>query len=774
MLAGHLTGSIDLVARVRHEDGVDRFVVSDYKSNRLATRGVTPTAAHFRPDQLPAAMAEHHYPLQALLYSAALHRYLRWRLGGYDPAVHLGGIGYLFVRGMVGPDTPTTDGVPNARLRLAALGRARRWPVGSARRLCRNGIDMRPTDTRTPVLPVGTAALAPFVAAGILHEAGVQVAGAVARAVSGTSAEVLLATALCVRALEFGHVCVVLNDVAGTVAVEAQDNQTGPGNNAEPTAAIDDLPWPDPAGWAEALRSSDAVTVRDPDSGDATGPVDEGLIRPLVFDGERVYLERYWRYERQVGDLLLKQSDAHPHATEAEEAAIDTVLDQFFGPQNQDQPDLQRLGARVALTRRVAVLAGGPGTGKTHTVARILAALHQLAIDDSRPLQVALAAPTGKAAARMTEAVHQAVASADMPEASSQPLLANEAGTIHRLLGYRDGISFRHDRTNPLPHDVVVIDETSMVALPLMARLLEALRPDARVVLVGDPFQLASVEAGTVLGDIVGPATDLNATPDGPLADNIVVLQRIHRFAADSAIAALADAVRSGDADWAIEILSDSGSDDVQWIEPADRKAFGQLRHMVVSGAAEVARAASVGDAGDALDRAADLKVLCGTRFGPLGSYAWRDHLEHQLPKLVHGLSTDRGYYVGRPVIITRNDYITGVFNGDTGIVIRDDERTVVAMLGPDGIRLVPPSQLTAVETWWAMTIHKSQGSEFTHAVVSLPDARSRVLTRELLYTGITRGKDKVTLLATEAALRRAIDNPVARASGLRARLWNH
>lgn len=644
---------------------------------------------------------------------------------------------------------------------------------------------MRLDDTGAPLLPAGTAALVPFVEAGILHEAEVQVAGVVARTVTGTADETLLATALCVRALQLGHVCVVLDEVAGTVAVEAQGDQPGPDDDAEPTRSIDDLSWPDPAVWAEVLRNSDAVTVRDPDSGLATGSVDEGVIRPLVFDGGRVYLERYWRYERQVGDLLLDQSDGHsdgstdhPDLTGADNpasadgATIDAVLDQFFGVGDADRTDLQRLGARVALTRRITVLAGGPGTGKTHTVARLLAAFHQLAALDGQPLQVALAAPTGKAAARMTEAVHQAVASADLPEASIRPLLSNEAGTIHRLLGYRDGVSFRHDRTNPLPHDVVVVDETSMVALPLMARLLDALRPDARLVLVGDPFQLASVEAGSVLGDVVGPATDPDATLDGPLADNIVVLQRVHRFAADSAIAALADAVRSGDADRAIEVLGDSGAGDVEWVDPDDRRAFGRLRDTVVAGAAEVARAAREGAAGDALDRAVDLKVLCGTRFGPLGSYAWRDHLERQLPQLVDGLSTDRGYYIGRPVIIIRNDYITGVFNGDTGIVVRDDDRTVVAMPGPDGIRLVLPSQLAAVETWWAMTIHKSQGSEFAHAVVSLPDERSRVLTRELLYTGITRGKDKVTVVATEAALRRAIGNPVARASGLGARLW--
>jgi len=634
---------------------------------------------------------------------------------------------------------------------------------------------MRISGINAPVLPPRTSALAPFMQAGILHEAEIQVAGVVARTVPDTSSEVLLATALCVRALQLGHVCVVLNEVADTVAFETQGEQAIPDDDAVPSLAVADLAWPDPAHWAKSLAASAAVTVRDPVSGEATGTVDTGLIRPLVFDGERVYLERYWRYERQVGDLLVNQSDSSADHGETPEQnqAVNTVLDQFFGVEDPQHLDLQRLGAQVALTRRITVLAGGPGTGKTHTVARLLAALNQLAVNEGRPLQVALAAPTGKAAARMTEAVHQAIASADMDEATAQPLLANEAGTIHRLLGYRDGVSFRHDRTNPLPHDVVVVDETSMVALPLMARLLDALRHDARVVLVGDPFQLASVEAGAVLGDVVGPTIHADADVDGPLADSIVVLQRVHRFAADSAIAALADAVRSGNADQAIDVLNDQGSDDVQWIDPADRKSLSQLRQMVVSGAVAVATAAREGEAADALGRAVDLKVLCGTRFGPLGSYAWRDHLERQLPNLVQGLSTDRDYYIGRPVIITRNDYITGVFNGDTGIVVQHNDRTVVAMPGPDGIRLVLPSQLSAVETWWAMTIHKSQGSEFAHAIVSLPDANSRVLTRELLYTGITRGKKQVTVVATEASLRQAINSPVSRASGLRNRLWN-
>jgi exodeoxyribonuclease V alpha subunit len=305
-----------------------------------------------------------------------------------------------------------------------------------------------------------------------------------------------------------------------------------------------------------------------------------------------------------------------------------------------------------------------------------------------------------------------------------------------------------------------------------MARLLDALRPTARLVLVGDPFQLASVEAGAVLGDIVGPASADTEPPVGTLADNIAVLRRVHRFAADSDIAALADAVRVGDGDRAIGVLRDPRAAEVTWIDPEDLSAVRRLRDDVTARAAESVRAALSGDTQTALDRAGETKILCGTRFGPHGSRAWQDRFERALPRLVDGMSTSRRFYVGRPVIITRNDYITGVFNGDTGIVVNDDDRPVVALPGPEGVRTLLPSQLDDVETWWAMTIHKSQGSEFDHAVVSLPHAGSRILTRELLYTAVTRGREQVTVVAAEAALRTAIDRPVARASGLQARLW--
>ncbi|MGI9646355.1 MAG: AAA family ATPase, partial [Ilumatobacteraceae bacterium] len=406
------------------------------------------------------------------------------------------------------------------------------------------------TDTTIPpLLPAGTADLGPFVAAGVLDEAAIQVAGAIGRAVPATSPSVLLAAALCVRGLTQGHVCIVLADAAATTDAEDRARMRDD-LDIDP---ILDLPWPDPASWAGELAASDAVTVHDADhpQGHAS-TADPAVLRPLVFDGDRVYLERYWRYERQVGDLLLAQAETPDEPGSAAEA-VDQVLDHLFDIEDGDEHDLQRAGARSAIDRRLTVLAGGPGTGKTHTIARALAAILQLVPDDGRPPEIALAAPTGKAAARMSEAIHQAVGDADLPEPIADRLRSMEAQTIHRLLGWAPGVAFRHDSTNPVPHDLVVVDETSMVALPLMARLLDALRPEARLVLVGDPYQLASVEAGAVLGDVVGPVRSAGPVT-GPLSDSIVLLERVHRFGTDSVIAWVADARRDRDADRAIEV----------------------------------------------------------------------------------------------------------------------------------------------------------------------------------------------------------------------------
>lgn len=603
-----------------------------------------------------------------------------------------------------------------------------------------------------PLLHPDTAVLVPFVDAGVLDASAVHVADAIARSVGGVEPEVLIGAALAARAPRFGHICVVPAEVAGSIVI---DDALLP--------AFDTLPWPDPSHWAALLAASPAVRCSDQRPGDVT--------LPLVWDGARLYLERYWRFEQNVADDLLRRAGTVGGLT-TPSAELDTILDAFFGPVDPLSPDRQRAAAQCALTRRLAVVAGGPGTGKTRTIARLLAAAHQVALARGQTLDVALAAPTGKASARMTEAVHSEIEMAGLPEDVADALHGTAATTLHRLLGLRRSGKPRHDRFNPLPHDMVVVDETSMVSLPLMARLLDAVRPDATLVLVGDPFQLMSVEAGAVLGDIVGPAATEAA--EGPISADFVLLERVHRFGSDSAIAALADAIRTGDADRAVDLLRHDTTNQLGWVDDDGTNGGGidLLHREAAATAVKVVGAAHAGDAEAGLRLASDLKVLCATRLGPLGVYRWSDRIEALVARQVPEVGNGRRWYVGRPIIVTSNDYLNRLFNGDIGLVVAGDNGTVVAFPDPSGIRELAISQLGDVETWWAMTIHKSQGSEFRRVIVTLPPPPSPILTRELLYTAVTRAKEQVTLVATESSLRTAIGRPVARASGLGPKLW--
>jgi exodeoxyribonuclease V alpha subunit len=415
--------------------------------------------------------------------------------------------------------------------------------------------------------------------------------------------------------------------------------------------------------------------------------------------------------------------------------------------------------------RRLAVVAGGPGTGKTTTVARIAALLAEQAREAGVPIPlIALAAPTGKAAARLEEAVHDEARKLDVADDVRAALLGLEASTLHRLLGRRRGSHsrFRHHRGNRLPHDVVVVDETSMVSLSLMARLVEAVRPDARLVLVGDPGQLSSIEAGAVLGDIVGPATGAG----------IVVLDRVHRFG--GGIASLAGAVRDGDADVALAVLREAPAG-VTWIEsdPAEGDGLHMIRRRAVDAGRAVFHAARDGDAEAALQALGAFRLLCVHRRGPYGVAAWGAQIEGWLTADVAGFSADERWYAGRPLLVTENDYALRLYNGDTGVVVQaDDGRTTAAFERRGEVMQVSPSRLDAVDTVHAMTIHKAQGSQFGTAAVLLPDRASRLLTRELLYTAITRAREELILAGTEDAVRAAVERPVARASGLRELLW--
>lgn len=633
-------------------------------------------------------------------------------------------------------------------------------------------------------LPPGAAPLAPYVAAGIFDHYEVHLVACVARRHPGIEGEVALALALAARAPRFGHVCTSLTAAALPVAAADGD-----------APAVTSLPWPAPEPWERALRSSPLVA-------DAEGDERQPLL-PLVWDRDRLYVQRLWHDELQVADELRRRGrDGHdPDVTglpTLDDAADEHLLDLLFGGAGGavaggsgesrfagegSGPDRQRLAALRGLRHRISIIAGGPGTGKTHTVARVLAATYLSEAREGRRPSVALAAPTGKAANRMSEAVAAAVGGLARAGAIdgvlAEQLMATPAVTLHRLLGARGDATLLHDRHHPLPHDLVIVDETSMVSLSMLAALVSALRPDARLLLVGDPSQLTSIEAGTVMSDLVGPnhadgddggEGNRPAMAEGVLAGRVTVLDRVHRYAADSGIASLATAIREGRADDAVELL-DSGAADVRWVRPEDAVAVDAVAAEVVAYGVDMVAAASLGDAAEALDLGARAKVLCAVRRGPYGRSAWSDRIR----AAVLGQTWVRGrrrWYLGRPIMVTANDPINRLFNGDVGVTVEDDGRLAVAMRDGERVRLLAPAQFDQVDEWWAMTIHKSQGSEFSHAVIVLPDAGSPILTRELLYTGVTRARDRLTMVAGEDSVRAAVGRPVARASGLAERLW--
>jgi exodeoxyribonuclease V alpha subunit len=617
--------------------------------------------------------------------------------------------------------------------------------------------------------------LRPFNHVGVLSAADVHVAVRLAELGGDDDPSVALAAALAVRGPRLGHVYVDLATIPDTATVDSDE-----------PVDLSALPWPATDDWTGRLGASALVTV---------GEDDPASGRPLRLVGTWLYLDRYWREERQIAADLLALSDAPP-----EDVRVDVLADGLGRLFAEQDDGTQRLAAAAAVLQRFAVVAGGPGTGKTTTVASIVALLaEQAAAAGSALPLVALAAPTGKAAARLEEAVHQEAAKLAVDDTVRDQLAAQNASTLHRLLGWRpDSQSrFRHNRANRLPHDVVVVDETSMVSLSLMAKLVEAVRPEARLVLVGDPGQLTSIEAGAVLGDIVGPASDgllmgtqardrLSAAtgrnlaageppPGASIGDGIVVLDRVHRFG--GGITAVAEAVRRGDADAVIEALA-AASDDVTWIpadvaDPTAQAELAPIREEAVAAGRTVIEAARAREATEAIAALGAFRVLCAHRRGEHGVAAWMARIEGWLAEQIEGFGAGGTWYVGRPLLVTQNDYGLRLYNGDTGVVVATEGgRLSAAFERSGGVVRFSPTRLAAVDTVYAMTIHKSQGSQFDTAAVLLPDPSSQILTRELLYTAVTRARQRLILAGTEEAIRAAVSRPVARASGLRWRLW--
>jgi exodeoxyribonuclease V alpha subunit len=541
-----------------------------------------------------------------------------------------------------------------------------------------------------------TGLLRTFTDAEVIESSDVHVAQRLTALAKEPNEAVALAVALAVRALRHGSVCLDLR------SVEQQQID------------VDE--------WLEAIKASPLA----------------GQPPVLHVDGDLLYLDRYWLEEQQVCRDVLTMVGTTPKQKSPD---IDRLFPKGF--------EEQRAAAEVALSQGLTVLTGGPGTGKTTTVARLLALL-----TSGTHLRIALAAPTGKAAARLQEAVQLEVGKLEPTD--QQALARLHATTLHRLLGSRPDTSarFRHNRGNRLPHDVIVVDETSMVSLTMMARLLEAVRPDARLILVGDPDQLASVEAGAVLADLV----------DGLDSSKIAELRTSHRFG--ESIGALASAIREGDANSTVDVLR-AGGEHIEWIE--DDEPSEHLRKVLVPHAVALRQAALLGDAAAALKTLDEHRLLCAHRRGPYGVRYWNRQTERWLTEAT-GDPIWASWYLGRPILVTANDYGLGLYNGDTGVTLLRDGVLRAVIAGTEPLEFAT-SRLADVDTVHAMTIHKSQGSQAKDVTVLMPPEESRLLTRELFYTAVTRAKQKIRVVGPEAAVRGAVERRAVRASGLGRRL---
>ena len=498
-------------------------------------------------------------------------------------------------------------------------------------------------------------------------------------------------------------------------------------------------------------------------------------LQPVVLmdsdDGPLVYLRKYFRQEQSIRQTLANRATSAP---DVDVEAVRAQIAQVFADSTAEPR--QRLAAEVAASHWTSILAGGPGTGKTYTVARILAVLDSLAGGD---LRIGMCAPTGRAAAQLQ-------ASVDLDGTLPTSV---RAVTVHSLLGWRPGSTPRYGLANKLPHDVIVVDETSMLSMTAMSRLLDAVRSDARLILVGDPHQLASVEAGAVLADLVerapGPASgqgfpttpgdpsiEMTADESARLRDGVVTLRRGFRFGGQ--ISRVADAVNRGDADAVVDLVTSPDIDDVQLVAPDHLDA---VHDDVVAWGTALHRAAHAGDVDAALAALDSHRVLCAHREGLWGVRGWRRRVADWLsesPGLPRIELDTMVWSVGEPLLVTANDRQTGTFNGDCGVVVRaggetDPDRLEVAFRRGAQERLIAPVQLPDVAPAYAMTIHRSQGSQFGGVTIVLPPSGSELLTRELLYTAITRARTRVRIVGTREVLAEAVTRRVHRASGLRS-----
>lgn len=472
--------------------------------------------------------------------------------------------------------------------------------------------------------------------------------------------------------------------------------------------------------------------------------VSEAGPTPLVMSQRRLYLHRYFNYENRLVQQILSLAQKR-HIVRISEASLDAL----FPPLPEGGIDYQRQAAQLSLSRSLAIIAGGPGTGKTTTVVKILALLLE---QEGDSLSIGLAAPTGKAAKRLQESIAASLDYLELKE-KKRKHLELEATTLHRMLGVRRfSPSFRHNRENPLPWNVVVVDEASMVDLAMMSKLVDSLNPESRLILLGDSDQLCSVESGSVLADLIRS-----------LPETTVVLQRTYRF--DDNIKAFAAAIQSGNAEKGWELLTNKKSANLRVVEQF--KPATLVRPYIDFMAA--AHRFDGNEQGAVFSLFHRFQILCGVHFGPRGVEGINSLVERELKRCGYFCRSGE-WYVGRPVLIGRNDYSLNLYNGDVGICLADPVNgdLLVWFEQPDGsFRGLRPSLLKGCETGWAITIHKSQGSEYAEVVVVLPEQDSPVLSKELLYTGVTRAKKSVIVVGNREVFGLGVGRRIQRYSGL-------
>jgi exodeoxyribonuclease V alpha subunit len=584
--------------------------------------------------------------------------------------------------------------------------------------------------------------------------------------------DIFLAAALVSRAAENGDVCIDLHDSAERVILENQNGNDG-------------LICPKLDRWLEKIGAA-PVTGR------------PGQRKPLILDTRnRLYLYRNWEYENILADDI--KSRANDETSDLDIKNLIRSIIKLYPKEKGGIPDWQKIAAVTALLKKICIITGGPGTGKTFTITKIMALLIEQGFPNNP--KIFLAAPTGKAATRLQESIRQAI-----PELNCSDNIKNaipiDVKTIHRMLRPKlNSPYFHYNRKNTLPADMVIVDEASMVDLALMSKLVQAIPMNARLVLIGDKDQLASVEAGSVLGDICDRDNlhgfsrefckqilqianeDLSTVIDKPsscpgLQDCIVVLRISHRFTADSGIGGLSRAVNRGNADKVFQLIEDAPDPSIVWHEMGNApEFFNLLAQRLIEGYREYLSSA---DPLSALEWLSRFKILCALRIGPFGATAINRLAEQVLSQ--HGLiqfdlNYSNPWYGGRPILITRNDYNLGLFNGDIGVTLPDADASSAALYvffpaADGGFRRYAIHRLPEHETVFAMTVHKSQGSEFDEVGLILPNKDYPVLTRELVYTGLTRAKKKFTVWAHESVLRNTISRRINRISGLREALW--